>query len=121
MCSLCDDTGWKPVMVDGVRRVVRCDCWQSEHTRRLFDEARIPPRYRHCDFDKFQVYHQNEKLAIAVAAVRRFADNFPNIAKGFCRSARTASAKRTLPSPRCAPHSRAAIKACSTKCPISCG
>jgi DNA replication protein DnaC len=84
MCSLCDDTGWKPVTVDGVRRVVRCDCWQSEHTRRLFDEARIPPRYRHCDFDKFQVYHQNEKLAIAVAAVRRFADNFPSVAKGFC-------------------------------------
>ncbi len=84
MCSLCDDTGWKPVTVDGVRRVVRCDCRQSEHTQRLFDEARIPPRYRRCDFESFQVYRQNEKLAIAVAAVKRFADNFPNVGKGFC-------------------------------------
>jgi DNA replication protein DnaC len=84
MCSLCDDTGWKPVTADGVRRVVRCDCWQSEHMKRLFDEARIPPRYRRCDFDTFQVYQQNEKLALAVAAVRRFAESFPNVPKGLC-------------------------------------
>jgi DNA replication protein DnaC len=84
MCSLCEGTGWKPVTVDGVRRVVRCDCWQSEHTRRLFDDARIPPRYRRCDFANFQVYQQNEKLAIAVAAVRRFAENFPDVPKGLC-------------------------------------
>jgi DNA replication protein DnaC len=84
MCPICDGTGWKPVDVDGVRRVVRCDCWQGEHTRRLFEEARIPPRYRRCDFENFQVYRQNEKLAIAVAAVKRFAENFPNVSKGLC-------------------------------------
>ncbi len=83
MCSTCDDTGWKPVEVDGVRRVVRCECWQGEHTRRLFEDARIPPRYRRCDFDNFQVY-RNEKLVNAVAAVRRFAENFPAGAKGLC-------------------------------------
>lgn len=87
MCSLCDDTGWKPVTPpsdDGVRRVVRCDCWQSGHTQRLFDEARIPPRYRRCDFDNFLVYKENEKLAIAVAAVKRFAGSFPAVPKGLC-------------------------------------
>jgi DNA replication protein DnaC len=84
MCPTCDDTGWKPVTVDGVRKVVRCDCWQSDQTRRLFDEARIPPRYRRCDFESFQVYPQNEKLANAVDAVRRFGQNFPNVQKGLC-------------------------------------
>ena len=84
MCAVCDDTGWKPVTVDGVRRVVRCDCWQSEHTRRLVDEARIPPRYRRCDFDSFLVYRENEKLANAVLAVKRFASSFPNVSKGLC-------------------------------------
>lgn len=84
MCATCDDTGWKPVTVDGVRRVVRCDCWQSEHTRRLIDDARIPPRYRRCDFDNFLVYRENEKLANAVLAVKRFATSFPNVAKGLC-------------------------------------
>lgn len=83
-CPLCDDTGWKPVDADGVRRVVRCDCWQSEHTRRLFDDARIPPRYRRCDFDNFLVYPENEKLANAYDAVRRFGRDFPNVNKGIC-------------------------------------
>ena len=82
-CPLCDDTGWKAIEVDRVRRVVRCECWQAEHTRRLFDDARIPPRYRRCDFENFQVY-PNEKLKNAVGAVRRFADAFPNSAKGLC-------------------------------------
>jgi len=83
MCSTCDDTGWKPVEVGGVRRVVRCECWRGEQTRRLFDQARIPPRYRRCDFDNFQVY-PNEKLVNAVAAVRRFAESFPGGVKGLC-------------------------------------
>lgn len=29
-CSKCEGSGWKPVMVDGVRRVVRCDCLVRE-------------------------------------------------------------------------------------------
>jgi DNA replication protein DnaC len=83
MCPACDDTGWKPVEVDGVRRVVRCECWQDGHARRLFEDARIPPRYRRCDFDNFQVY-PNEKLINAIGAVRRFAENFPASSKGLC-------------------------------------
>ena len=84
MCPICDGTGWKPVTTDGVRRVERCDCWQDDHAKRLFDQARIPPRYRRCDFDNFLVYKENERLANAVAAVRRFADKFPNVTKGLC-------------------------------------
>jgi DNA replication protein DnaC len=83
MCSLCDDTGWKAVMTDGVRRVVRCDCWLEGLTRRLFDDARIPPRYRNCTFDNFQVY-PNEKLMNAATKVRKFAERFPDVQKGFC-------------------------------------
>jgi DNA replication protein DnaC len=82
-CEQCDDTGWKGVTTDGVRRVVRCDCWNEALTRRLFDDARIPPRYRACTFENFQVY-PNEKLANAVTKVRRFAEQFPDVQKGFC-------------------------------------
>ena len=84
MCPTCEDTGWKPVTVDGVRRVVRCECWQQSQSHRLFEDARIPPRYRRCDFENFQVYPQNEKLANAADAVRRFAHSFPNVSKGVC-------------------------------------
>jgi DNA replication protein DnaC len=82
-CALCDDTGWKPVETNGVRRVERCDCWRAGLTNRLLDEARIPPRYRRCDLETFVTY-PNEKLIGAVRQARRFADEFPAIQKGLC-------------------------------------
>ena len=82
-CSLCDDTGWKPVEANGVRRVERCDCWREGLTARLLDQARVPPRYRRCELDTFVTY-QNEKLLGAVKQARRFADEFPTIGRGLC-------------------------------------
>ena len=83
MCEHCDDTGWKAITSDGVRRVVRCDCWKDSLNKRLLDEARIPPRYRSCSFDNFKVY-PNERLVNAIARVRRFAESFPAVSKGIC-------------------------------------
>ena len=83
MCSLCDDTGWKPVEVNGPRRVVRCDCWREGVTARMLDEARIPPRYRRCELEGFVTY-PNEKLLAAVRVAKKFVDEFPAIAKGLC-------------------------------------
>ena len=83
MCALCDDTGWKPVEIDGTRRVQRCDCWREGVTARMLDEARIPPRYRRCELETFVTY-QNEKLLGAVRHAKRFADEFPAIGKGLC-------------------------------------
>src|SRR2546421_961381 len=85
-CELCDDTGWKAVTTDGVRRVVRCDCWRDGLAARLLDEARIPPRYRRCELETFITY-QNEKLLTAVRLASRFAEHFPGgeqAMKGLC-------------------------------------
>ena len=82
-CELCDGTGWRPVEQQGVRRVVRCDCWREGLTARLLDEARIPPRYRRCDLNAFITY-PNEKLLTAVKQARRFAEEFPASRKGLC-------------------------------------
>jgi len=86
MCERCDDTGWKSVTTDGVRRVVRCDCWREGATARLLDEARIPPRYRGCELESFVTY-PNEKLLAAVRRAGRFAEDFPGgecATKGLC-------------------------------------
>jgi DNA replication protein DnaC len=83
MCELCDDTGWKPVEVDGVRRVVRCDCWRAGQLARMLDEARVPPRYRRCELETFITY-PNEKMIAAVKQAKKFADAFPSIGKGLC-------------------------------------
>ena len=38
-CPLCDGTGWKPVEIDGVQRVTRCDCWRSKVGDTLLADA----------------------------------------------------------------------------------
>jgi DNA replication protein DnaC len=83
MCERCDDTGWRAIDRDGVRRVERCDCWQQTLTSRLMDDARIPPRYSRCELESFVLY-PNEKLVAAVTRARRFADAFPVVQKGLC-------------------------------------
>ena len=85
-CERCDDTGWKAVTTEGVRRVVRCDCWREGVTARMLEEARIPPRYRGCELETFVIY-PNEKLATAVRRARKFAEDFPggeHARKGLC-------------------------------------
>jgi DNA replication protein DnaC len=81
-CSICDDTRWKIVERDGVRRAVRCDCWREATAARAMEEARIPRRYEHCDFDNFVTY-PNEKLQNVIASTRRFATSFPVVDKGL--------------------------------------
>ena len=81
MCPLCDDTGWKPVEENGVRRVVRCECWRDQVGRQHLDLAKIPKRYQHCTLANFTAY--NESLVHAQAAARRVADAFPVVTRGL--------------------------------------
>src|SRR4051794_9591389 len=80
-CPLCDDTGWKPLDDQAVRRVVRCECWRENAGRQRLDEARIPKRYQHCTLANFADY--NESLQNAEAAARRVADAFPAATRGL--------------------------------------
>lgn len=80
-CALCDDTGWKPIERDGVRRVVRCDCWRQVMADRLLADARIPPRYKRCDLDNFETH--NDSYVRAVARARAFVETFPVVDKGL--------------------------------------
>jgi DNA replication protein DnaC len=81
-CPICDDTGWKPIEVDGVSRVTRCDCWRAKVGVALMAGARIPGRYQRCDLDTFITY-PNERLLSAVQRARKFADEFPVVDKGL--------------------------------------
>ena len=83
-CPLCDDTGWKPVDAtepNGVRRVVRCDCWRENVGREHLSNANIPKRYQHCTLENFTAY--NESLEKAVAEARRLASAFPVVSRGL--------------------------------------
>ena len=77
-CERCDDTGWKPTDVNGVRRVVRCECWRDQIGAHRLGDANIPKRYLHCTFENFAAY--NESLERALDAARRIPDRFDRAA-----------------------------------------
>jgi len=82
-CPLCDGTGWKPVEVDGVRRVAPCDCQSQVRADLLLRQARIPPRYEHCELANFDVRKNmetgqaNPSLTAAKIYAQRFVDEYP--------------------------------------------
>jgi DNA replication protein DnaC len=83
VCSQCGGTGWKPVEVDGVRRMVRCDCHEAEHAEQLMARARIPRRYQECAFENFDIRKDkvtgraNPSLAAAKVYAQRFVEEYP--------------------------------------------
>ena len=82
-CPACEGTGWKPVEVEGSRRVARCDCAQAERAGRLLKQARIPGRYEHCAFENFDIRKDkdtgqaNPSLAAAKFYAERFVEEYP--------------------------------------------
>jgi DNA replication protein DnaC len=80
-CELCDDTGWKPVDDNGIRRVVRCDCRRDLAGQQRLASANIPRRYQHCTIGNFTAY--NESLARAAEKAAAIAARFPVVSKGL--------------------------------------
>lgn len=80
-CTICDDTGWKAVESNGVRRVTRCDCWRARIGESRLAGANIPKRYQHCTLETFVAY--NESLQRAVRHARRIAEAFPILDRGL--------------------------------------
>jgi len=80
-CEICDGTGWKPFDENGIRRVVRCDCWREQLGATVLASSRIPPLYKRCDLENFRDY--NDTLVRAVSAARSFSDRFPVVERGL--------------------------------------
>lgn len=82
-CPKCEGTGWKPVETDGVRRVMRCDCVEAQHSDHLLARSRIPRRYEHCAFENFDILKDrltgqpNNYLVRAKLNAQKFVEEFP--------------------------------------------
>jgi DNA replication protein DnaC len=107
-CPICEGSGWKvverttqdaqPLSADkpggaaGEPKMVwaiPCDCTVGDRTERVLAKARVPERYRHCDFANYETDNEienvpraqldafNRSLAQAKLVVERFAAEFP--------------------------------------------
>jgi DNA replication protein DnaC len=107
-CPICQGSGWKVVErnTEGAQALsadkpgagagepkmvwaVPCDCTAGDRTERALARARVPDRYRHCDFENYETDNEIEKisraqldawrrsLAQAKLVVQRFAEEFP--------------------------------------------
>ena len=107
-CPNCEGSGWKVVerTTEGAQALaadrpgagagepkmvwaVPCDCTTGDKTERALQRARVPERYRHCDFENYETDNDienvsreqmaawNRSLAQAKLMVQRFADEFP--------------------------------------------
>jgi DNA replication protein DnaC len=82
-CPQCEGTGWKPVEIDGIRRLTPCDCKSAERFVQLLRKARIPPRYEHCELENFFVRklpgtdQPNMSVQHAKLTATKFVEEYP--------------------------------------------
>jgi len=104
-CPHCDGTGWKVVerTTQGAQALaadrpggaagdpklvwaVPCECTVDDRTERIFSRARIPERYRHCDFENFDTdLPYDHEAPTQVAAWNRSLEEARMIVQGFAR------------------------------------
>jgi DNA replication protein DnaC len=107
-CPICQGSGWKVVerTTQGAQALsadkpgsgagepkmvwaIPCDCTAGDRADRALAKARVPERYRHCDFENYETDNEietasreqqaawNRSLAQAKLVVQRFAAEFP--------------------------------------------
>lgn len=62
-CELCDDTGWEPIVIEGVRRVRRCGCWHQQHPSQVLQ---LPAYFAAARLENYQSVPGTE-LALSAA------------------------------------------------------
>jgi DNA replication protein DnaC len=81
MCPICQDTKWKTVIVAGVERVDRCDCWRDVLVGNLLNEARIPSRFGRVELDSYIPDTDSQRDALRRS--RAFVEAFPAVDRGL--------------------------------------
>jgi len=87
-CKLCGGTGWK--MAPGedalgrkVQKATRCDCRLRQLGGVLLEQARLPKRYEHCEFDSFEHMGSFKSLNKAFVDAKKFVEEYPIEQKGL--------------------------------------
>ena len=78
-CEKCGGTGWIREVRGEASGVVRCDCFTSWRVERLWEHARIPDRYAHCELDNFDIVSGFTTQAVegAKLAAEKYVEEYP--------------------------------------------
>ena len=74
-CNLCKGTEWVLEESDSGTVAKRCKCFHERETEILFDQAKIPKRYKHCAFKNFEEHNDSHRDALKIA--KKFVKNYP--------------------------------------------
>ena len=78
VCQSCFGTGTK---LDPDKGAVVCDCQRTNRAGRSLDAARIPPRFRECNFHNY--YPKNDSQYFAHSFANRLVDEYPAVEAGL--------------------------------------
>jgi DNA replication protein DnaC len=80
-CEICHGTRWKSVIVDGVERLTRCDCWMDVVKSKSLAESRIPPKFAKAELTTYKPDTDSQRDALRLA--KKFVETFPADQKGL--------------------------------------
>ena len=78
VCPFCFGTGTR---LDSEKGAMICDCRRSNSANRFLDAARIPPRFRGCDFHNY--YPKNDSQFFAHSFASRLVNDYPAVDAGL--------------------------------------
>lgn len=78
VCPFCFGTGTR---LDSEKGALICDCRRSNSPTRFLDAARIPPRFRQCDFHNY--YPKNDSQFFAHSFASRLVNDYPAVEAGL--------------------------------------
>src|SRR6185503_9860334 len=78
VCQFCFGTGTR---LEPGKGAIICDCRRSNKAGRSLDAARIPPRFRECDFHNY--YPKNDSQYFAHNFASRLVDDYPAVDAGL--------------------------------------
>jgi len=78
VCEFCNGTGTR---IEPGRGAAICDCRRTNSGTRPLDSARIPPRFRQCDFHNY--YPKNDSQFFAHSFASRLVEQYPAVDSGL--------------------------------------
>ena len=80
-CNICHGSRWKSVIVDGVERMTRCDCWHAVVAAKNLADARIPTKFEKAELETYKPDTDSQRDALRLA--KKFVELFPAERKGL--------------------------------------